>query len=239
MWPSFYFFKSVQQLHKLFLYPEAITEIPPVVHIPVVGNHVDDPCMSLEHLTGRTALFLSLLLENVGDLTSPLLVMESHCHDMLRLPCCRWTRTKDIACNMLCECIFARVCKCAHARECEWLILKFRILTVFGYPRRHESTGPQQPSLSSSSLSPFFHLCPLSFHTSSPFQSNPFYSLLFLPTSLMGLLICNIDIYCWPKWAAVLQVVGGRFWWRSISDRHARLFALSEFTAVVAYTAEI
>lgn len=92
--------------------------------------------------------------------------------------------------------------------SCQWLILTCRILTeCLVIPGDTRPQGRSSLHFLLLSLRPP-NRCPLSFHTSSPFHSNPFYSPLFLPTSL-GLLICNIDIYCWTKWATVLQVVGG------------------------------
>lgn len=100
-------------------------------------------------------------------------------------------------------------------------------------------TSPQACNslhFSSSSLSPFFHLCPLSLQTPSPFQITPFTPYYFYPPPPCGF----IDMLHWYLLLAkmICCLMGGGFWLRSISDRHARLFALSEFTAVQAYTAE-
>lgn len=91
----------------------------------------------------------------------------------------------------------------------ERLILKCRILAECwaipggSRPHRHSHIW-----LSSSSfLSPFYLIWYLLTRTSYRFQSDPFNSRkhVCLPTSLMGVLICNIDSYCCLKW--VLQVV--------------------------------
>lgn len=70
----------------------------------------------------------------------------------------------------------------------------------------------------------------------SPFQITPFTPYYFYPPPPCGF----IDMLHWYLLLAkmICCLVGGGFWWRSISDRHARLFALSEFTAVQAYIAE-
>lgn len=81
------------------------------------------------------------------------------------------------------------------------------------------SAGPSQEArdhgaAAAFTFSSFLSLCalanlsPPSSYTSPTFQSN-FFLGYGHPPPLTGFLICNSDIYCRPKWDAVLQVVGG------------------------------
>lgn len=216
----------------------------PGVHECLVGH---DLYISLEHVTGNTAR-QCLFLEYVGDLTCSPLVMESQQPAITHTALTCWgclveagqgQKTLPVTCCVnvhlfACASVHMRVNVCAFLFVLgrEWLILKCRILTeCSAIPGGTRPQGRNRRAaftfFISLSLPPLPSLIP---HIHPPFQSNP---LLFLPTSLMGLLICNIDIYCWLKWAAALRVVGGDSWCGSIRDRHAWWFALREFTAAV------
>lgn len=181
----------------------ATAEIAPVVAL--VGKHVDDPCISVEDVTGRTCLFFFF---SVDDLMSPPLVMESQsimpCRDMLRLPCCSWTMTEDNACIVLCECIFACVCTCVCLSLCAPVrVIDFEVWNldrVPGYPRRQETTGPQQPSLSS------FFFPPSTFP--SPILSHSTRQTTFNLTSLTP---CDFHLFLWWfYWYVTLIFIAGQ-----------------------------
>lgn len=161
------------------------------------GTPGQEACWWSLHLTGRCnrhnfcLLFLSLLL--------------TPCCDMLRLPRCSWTMTEDNVCIVLRERIFAWVCTYVRLFLCApvWVI-DFEVWNldgVPGYPRRQETTGPQQPSFSS-----FFFFSSL--HFSISILSHSTCQTTFNLTSLTP---CDFHLFLWWfYWYVTLIFMAGR-----------------------------
>lgn len=123
----------------------------------------------------------------------------------------------------------------------EWLILKCRLLTECSAIPRGERPWAGNRGAAIAFFSSVPHLSFFSTHLSNPFNLCLLFffpSLLFLPRSLMALLIGNIDIYGWIKWAAILEVQGvGFLIW--VKKRQTCLLIFFEFTAARAHTSEM
>lgn len=177
---SFLFLKSVEQLHKLSAYPQAMADIPPVV--PLVGKHVDDPWVSLKHVTGP--VFVSPVGECWGsDVFSSCHGIENLSHAAVTCRGClvaagQVQKTLPVTCCVnvyllahASEHMRVNACIFSFVLSRKWLILTCRILTECSAIPGGTRPQGRNNSLRFLLLSLFLHspnLCPLSFHTSPP-----------------------------------------------------------------------
>lgn len=166
------------------------------VHPSLIGKHVEDSSDSL----GTRGV-----LEHSPAFVSPhLLAMESQSrrqsprHLLLNVYMFVWCATV----HMRAPCSL-----CSVASDWFWRVESWRSAGPSQEARDHGAAAAFTFS-SFLSLCTLTNLSPPSSYTSPTFQSN-FFLGYGHPPPLTGLLICNSDIYCRPKWAAVLQVVGG------------------------------